>query len=50
LKNVLKLASKSNKQKKLYKEFCVFAGILKANDENKRIRRQDRDPDPDPLI
>jgi hypothetical protein len=41
LKNDVNLASKSNKQKK-----CVFAGILKVNDENSRIRIQD----PDPLV
>jgi hypothetical protein len=42
----IKFSFKSNKQKKLYKEISVFAGILKANDENRRIRSQDRDPDP----
>jgi hypothetical protein len=28
----------------------VFAGILKVNDENSRIRMQDPDPNPDPLV
>jgi hypothetical protein len=27
-----------------------FAGILKVNDENRRIRIQDPDPNPDPLV
>jgi hypothetical protein len=51
LKNDVNLASKSNKQKKKCKKL-VFAGILKVNDENIRIRIQDPDPnlDPDPLV
>jgi hypothetical protein len=48
LKNDVNLASKSNKQKKLYEKISFFAGILKVNDENSRPRIQD--PDPDPLI
>jgi hypothetical protein len=36
-----KVISKKNCVKKL-----VFAGILKVNDENNRIRFQDSDPDP----
>ncbi len=39
-------------QKVISKKNCVknlfFAGILKVNDENSRIRIQD--PDPDPLV
>ena len=37
--------SRKNFVKKL-----VFAGILKVNDENRRIRIQDPDPNPDPLV
>jgi hypothetical protein len=36
-----KVTSRKNCVKKL-----VFAGILKVNDENSRIRIQDPDPDP----
>ena len=39
-------------QKVISRKICVknlfFAGILKVNDENSRIRIQD--PDPDPLV
>jgi hypothetical protein len=38
LKNYVNLASKSNKQKKMYYKNKFFAGILKVNDENSRIR------------
>ncbi len=45
LKNDVNVASKSNKQKKLcLKKNLFFAGILKVNDENSRIRIQDPDP------
>jgi hypothetical protein len=37
LNNDVNVASKSNKQKKLCKKIS-FAGILKVNDENSRIR------------
>jgi hypothetical protein len=37
LKNDVNVPSKSNKQKKLCSKL-VFAGILKVNDENSRIR------------
>jgi hypothetical protein len=38
-----KVISRKNFDKKL-----VFAGFLKVNDENSRIRIQDPDPNPDP--
>ncbi len=38
-----------NKQKNCVKNL-FFAGILKVNDENSRIRIQDPDPIPDPLV
>ncbi len=46
MKNYVNVHSKSNIQKKFYKQF-VFVGILKVNDE-----KQDPDPnlDPDPLV
>jgi hypothetical protein len=61
LKNDVNVASKSNKQKKLWRKIIFFADILKVNDENIRIRIQDpgsrsgsisqrhgsADPDPD---
>jgi hypothetical protein len=46
-KNV-NVPSKSNKQKKIVLKNKFFAGILKVNDKNSRIRIQD--PDPDPLV
>jgi hypothetical protein len=45
LKNVVNVASKSNKQKNCVKK-QFFTGILKVNDANSRIRIQD----PDPLV
>ena len=47
LKNNVYVPSKSNKQKIVLKNL-FFAGILKVNDENSRIRIQDPDADPDP--
>jgi hypothetical protein len=47
LKNDVNVPSKNSKQKKCVKKL-VFAGILKVNDENSRIRTQDPDPNPDP--
>jgi hypothetical protein len=41
LKNNVNVLSRKNYVKKL-----VFAGILKVNDENSKIRIQDPDPDP----
>jgi hypothetical protein len=35
-------------RKNCVKKFFFFSGILKVNDENRRIRIQD--PDPDPLV
>jgi hypothetical protein len=40
-----KVTSRKNCVKNLF-----FAGILKVSDENSRIRNQDPDPAPDPLI
>jgi hypothetical protein len=48
LKNFVNAPSKSNKQKMKKKLF--FVGILRVNDENSRIRSQDPDPNPDPLV
>jgi hypothetical protein len=48
LKNDINVPSKSNKQKIVKNWF--FAGILKVNDEKRRIRIQDPDLDPDPLV
>ncbi len=61
LNNNVNVPSKSNKQKKMCQNLKknlnnFFAGILKVNDENSRIRIQDPDPlvrgmdprDPDP--
>jgi hypothetical protein len=45
LKNDVNVPSKSNKQKNCVKNLFI-AGMLKANDENSRIRIQDPDPDP----
>ncbi len=45
LKNDVNVPSKSNKQKIKTKNL-FFVGILKANDENSRIRIRDLDPDP----
>jgi hypothetical protein len=50
LKNDVNVASKSHKQKKIVLKNLFFAGILKVNDENRRIRIQDPDPNPDPLV
>jgi hypothetical protein len=36
------------KSRKIVLKNLVFAGILKVNDKNSRIRIQD--PDPDPLV
>jgi hypothetical protein len=47
LKNDVNVASKSNKQKNIVLKNKFFAGILKVNDENSRIRIQDPNPDPD---
>jgi hypothetical protein len=38
LKNDVNVASKSHKQKKIVLKNSFFAGILKVNDENRRIR------------
>jgi hypothetical protein len=48
LKNDVNVASKSNEQKKfkIVLKNYFFAGILKVNDENSRIRIPDPDPDP----
>jgi hypothetical protein len=40
-----KVISRKNCGKNLF-----FAGILKVNDENSRIRDPNTDPDPDPLV
>jgi hypothetical protein len=45
LKNYVNVPSKSISRKNCVKKL-VFAGILKVNDENSRIRI----PDPDPLV
>ncbi len=42
---LLKVTSRKIGLKNLF-----FAGILKINDENTRIRIQDLDPDPGPLV
>ena len=43
LKNNVNVPSKSNKQKKIVLKNYFFAGILKVNDKNSRIRMQDPD-------
>ncbi len=48
LKNNVNVPSKSNMQKKIVLKNYFFAGILKVNEENSKIRFQD--PDPDPLV
>jgi hypothetical protein len=50
LKNDVNVASKSQKAEKIVLKNLFFAGILKVNDENRRIRIQDPDLNPDPLV
>ncbi len=37
-------------RKNCVKNYFFFAGILKVNDENSRIRIQDPEPNPDPFV
>jgi hypothetical protein len=48
LKNDVNVPSKSIKHINLFAKNLFFVGILNVNDENRRIRIQD--PDPDPLV